>query len=104
MEISEESLSHPRWIAIFDAVGKGTIGNKEGATQFILEDKTGCVNQKGPVNIPFKRPRFGINNFNSDTLDAGELNEQCWDKIKDNFKTAGICLLSMEGYVGKSQA
>ena len=72
MEIAEDSLSHYRWIAIFNAVRKGTFDDKEGATQFILEDKTGCVNQKGPVNTPFKCPMFGL----GDTLDAGVLNEQ----------------------------
>ena len=36
MEIAEGALSHTRWIAIFDAVGKGTLDDKEGVTQFIL--------------------------------------------------------------------
>ena len=95
MEIADDSLSHSRWIAIFDAVGKGTFDDEEGATHFILEDKTGGVDQKGPVNTQFKLPRFGINDFNTDTLDAGELNEQHWAMIGDNFKTTGICLLNM---------
>ena len=51
MKIAEDALSHARWIAIFDAVGKGTFENKEGVTQFILEEKTGSVDQKGPVKI-----------------------------------------------------
>ena len=104
MEIAESALSHARWIAIFDVVGKGTFNDKEGVTQFIMEGKTGSIDQKRPVNTPFKRPRFGLNNFDADTLDAGKLNEQRWAMVKDNFKTAGICLLNMEGNVGKPPA
>ena len=78
MKIAEDALSHARWIAIFDAVGKVTFGDKEGVTQVILEERTGNVDQKGQTKTPFKRPRFGLNTFNADTLDADELNEQRW--------------------------
>ena len=92
------------WIAIFDAVGKGTFDDKEGVTQFILEEKTGSVNQKGPVKNPFTRPRFGLNAFDADTLNADKLNKQHWATVKDNFQTAGVRLLNMEGDIGKPPA
>ena len=38
VEIAETTFPHARWIAIFDAVGKGTFDDKEGITQFILEE------------------------------------------------------------------
>ena len=88
MEIAEDALSHAMRIAIFDAVGKVTFENEEGVTQFIPEEKTGSVDQKGPVNTPFKRPWFGPNDFDADTLDTDKLNEQCWAMVEDNFKTA----------------
>ena len=59
MEIAETALPHTRWIVIFNAVRKETFDNQEEITQFILEEKSGSVNQKGPVKTPFKRPRFG---------------------------------------------
>ena len=81
MEIAEDSRSHSRWIANFNAVGKGTFDNEEGAAQFMLEDKTGYVDQKGPVNTLYKRPMFGLGDFDLDALDVGELNKQCRDKV-----------------------
>ena len=102
MEIAETTLPHARWIAIFGAVGKGTFGDEEGITQFILEEKSGSVNQKSPVKTPFKRPRFGLNAFDADNLDADELNDQRWTMLEDNFQMTGIRLLNMEGDVGRS--
>ena len=53
-EIAETTLPHARWIVIFDAVGKGTFDDEEEITRFILDKKSGSVNQKGPVKNPFK--------------------------------------------------
>ena len=104
MEIAEDSLSHSRWIAISNAVGKGAFHDEEGIIQFILEDKTRCVEQKGQSNTPFKHPRFGLEDFDLNTLDAGELNEQRWEKVEYNFKMVGIRLLDMKGDLGKPPA
>ena len=77
------------------------LDNKEGVTQFILKEKIGSVDQKGSVKTLFKRPRFGLNASDVDTLDADKLNEQCWAMVEDNFQTARIRVLNMEGDVGK---
>ena len=76
MEITEDAFSHARWVAIFDASGKGTFDDKEEFTPFILEEKTRSVDQKVPVNTLFKRPMFGLNNFDANTLDDGEMNKK----------------------------
>ena len=101
MEIAETTLPHAMWIANFDDVRKGTFDDEEGIIQFILEEKSRSVNQKGPVKNPFKCPRFDLITSDTDTLNADELNRQRWAMVEGNFHTAGISLLNMEGDVGK---
>ena len=46
MEIAENDLSCARWIAIFDAVKKGTFDNEERLTQFILDERPEAVTKR----------------------------------------------------------
>ena len=103
MEIAETTLPHARLTAIFNAVRKGTFDDEEGIIQFILEEKSRSVNQKGQVKNPFKCPRFGLIASDTDTLNDDKLNKQRWAMVEDNFHTAGIRLLNMEGDVGRPQ-
>ena len=69
-----------------------------------MEERTISVDQKAQVQTLVKRPRFGRNTSESDTLDDREVNEQCWFMAEDSFKMAGVRLLKVEGDVRKPPA
>ena len=88
MAIAEDLLPHTRWTVIFGKINNGTFDDEEGVAQFIRDEKTGGVDQKAQVKTPFKRPRFGRNTFDSDSMDEGQLTEHRWAMAEDSFKTA----------------
>ena len=62
------SWTHNRWVAILEAVKKGTFDDKggEAVTEFILYDKVGDsdpITGENVVHPPFKRPRFMTTDF-----------------------------------------
>ena len=102
LAMADDPLPHTRWTVIFNEVSNETFGDNAAVAQFIMEERSGGVDQKAHAQTPFKRPKFGWNTFESETDD--EVNEQRRAMAEDSFQTAGVRLLNVEGDVRKPSA
>ena len=60
MDIHKSSISHIRWITIFEAISSNVFDSEGGITQFLMEDRKEAdidpPSGEEPINTPFKRP------------------------------------------------
>ena len=100
LSLCGDPLPHARWTVIFNETSNGTLGDNDEAARFLMEERSGPVDQTAPAQTPFKRPKFGRNKFPSESEE--EVNEKRWAMAEESFQTAGVRLLNVEGEVGKS--
>ena len=107
MDLKDTALSHNRWVAIFEAVKKGTFDDTggEAVMEFILDDKLGESDPSTGKNLvctPLKCPRFMPNDFDPDSGDKISgglpLDTKRWIWVENYFKTAGTWLLNLKGH------
>jgi len=91
LAMASDPLPHTRWTVIFNEVSNGTFGDDAEVAQFIVEERSGTVDQKAQAQTPFKRPKFGWSKFESETDE--EVNEQQWAMVEDSFQMAGVSLV-----------
>ena len=104
MELKDTTLTHNRWVAIFEAVMQGTFDSRDGEVvmEFVMDNKLGdpdLSTGEHPARTPFKRPRFMANDFGPDSDNKDLLNTKRWIQVDDYFQTARTRLLDLEGHV-----
>ena len=105
MNTHTSSLTHNRWIIIFEAISRNTFDAEGGTTQFLMEDRKEAdldpLTGEEIVNIPFKRPQCQSADFKLDAGDGENISTAQWSMVKENFQSAGDRFLSTEGEVSK---